>query len=619
MKRLLTLAVCASMLLSCTLTGCTSPSDPAESTHTGATDMSTVDVDTATEEATERETVTDAPSETEAVTTGEAEEPTLEPVVESWPVKIMTFNNKKVESVSIRAGEGANAQYAAGELKKYFEKMGIPVKENGVFPVTVGIDSTMGRECYRIQVGNSMKNGMTIAGGDGRGLLYGVYAFLEQEAGVRFFTPNLETCSKDRINLSPRKTYEYGPVFELRQIDWYSVRNNPDWCVKNGVNFSHWYGSFSDELGGSWNYGAFVHTLAGLTGTSSRAQPCLTDPEILQKTISSVRSILAANPDMDIISVSQNDNQNYCTCENCRAVDAEEGSPAGTLLRFVNAVAADIAEDYPNVVVDTLAYQYTRKAPAITKPLPNVCIRLCSIECCFAHALSDTTCEQNRVFVNDIVEWSKICDRIYIWDYTADFSYYIPTFPNFQVLRDNMRFFAEHNVKGMFPEGNYSSTSGEFGELRAYLLGKLMMNPYMTATEYYGHMDDFLKAYYGDGWMYIRAYIDYTCGEVTASHAHIHSDPFSLIPEKKYEALEETIESWWDKAEAMAGGRLPFVQRSRLQWRYIQLMLHPDEEVAKQFVADVKAAGVHWNEWRTEKLPEGADLSKTPDRWDWDF
>ncbi len=88
-----------------------------------------------------------------------------------------------------------------------------------------------------------------------------------------------------------------------------------------------------------------------------------------------MRAVLKANPDMTIISVSQNDgNFDYCKCEKCAAIDAEEGSQAGTILRFVNAIADDIAEDHPHVVVDTLAYQYSVKPPRITKPRPNVCI-----------------------------------------------------------------------------------------------------------------------------------------------------------------------------------------------------------------------------------------------------
>jgi hypothetical protein len=146
-----------------------------------------------------------------------------------------------------------------------------------------------------------------------------------------------------------------------------------------------------------------------------------------------------------------------------------------------------------------------------------------------------------------------------------------------------------------------------------------MMDPYMTAETYYRHMDEFLKAYYGDGWMYIRAYMNYVGAEAAAAHSNIRSNPFELVSKEKYQAMEETIEFWWNKAEELAGDRLAFVQRSRLQWRYIQLMLHPNEEVAKAFVADVEAAGVYWNEWRTTKLPDKANLTLPPDHWDWDY
>jgi hypothetical protein len=53
------------------------------------------------------------------------------------------------------------------------------------------------------------------------------------------------------------------------------------------------------------------------------------------------------NPNATIFSVSQNDNVAYCRCEKCAAVDAEEGSPAGLLLRFVNTIAAEAAKKHP--------------------------------------------------------------------------------------------------------------------------------------------------------------------------------------------------------------------------------------------------------------------------------
>ena len=58
-----------------------------------------------------------------------------------------------------------------------------------------------------------------------------------------------------------------------------------------------------------------------------------------------------------------------------------------------------------------------------------------------------------------------------------------------------MRFLAEHGVKGIYPQGNHQSVSGEFGELHCYLLAKLMQNPFMTEEEYQSHINEFLAAY----------------------------------------------------------------------------------------------------------------------------
>ena len=518
----------------------------------------------------------------------------------------LTVKGNFIDSVRVAAGESGPEQYAGAELVKYLGKMGIPAGDG--LTITVRLDETVGRDGYSVKVD---EDGITINGGNGRGVIYGVYGFLEKYAGARFFMPGLETLGEGDIAVD--EDFAFTPIFEFRQSDWVCGNPDEDWRLKNRVNY-YARGTAAPEKGGQMKYGGFVHTLGGFTGTPWDQQPCLSDPENLKKTIAAVRGILEKDPEVSIVSVSQNDNFNFCKCEKCAAVDAEEGSHAGTLIRFVNEVAADIAVDYPDVVIDTLAYQYTRQVPRITKPLPNVCIRLCSIECCFSHPLDDASCTENQKFHHDIVEWSKVCDRIYIWDYVTDFSYYIPTFPNFSVLRQNMRFFAEHGVKGMYPEGNYNSPqSGEFGELRCYLLAKLMWDPMMSTTEYYRHMDEFLAAYYGEGWRYIRAYVDWTCAEAAGNHMSIWANPFHIIPREKYEAMEDTLETWWDCAEAMAGDRLEAVKRSRIQWRYIRLMLHPDAEEGKALRDDVEAAGIRWNEWHN--LPENVDYAKSPDKW----
>ena len=363
------------------------------------------------------------------------------------------------------------------------------------------------------------------------------------------------------------------------------------------------------------------HTIGKLTETSEwgGANPCLCDPENLRKAIKNVRAALEANPNTDIVSVSQNDNNNYCKCEKCQAVDAEEGSPSGNMLRFVNAIAADIAEDYPHVVVDTLAYNYTQAAPKITKPLPNVCIRLCSIRCCFMHPL--TKCPNKSVWtrtprlVHDIVEWGKICNRIYIWDYTTNFKFYVPTYANFGALRENMRFYVDNHVRGMFPQGNSQSISGEFGEVRAYLLAKLMWDPYMSEEEYYTHMDEFLEAYYGDGWQYIRKYIDKTTELAADGCMNIYENPFTAITREEYSENEAYFDELWAKAEELADeDRKENVRRSALQWQYLKLMLHPSLEGSKKLLHDVKSRNILWLE-RKYEVEDATDLSLPPDHW----
>ncbi|MBQ7931578.1 MAG: DUF4838 domain-containing protein [Clostridia bacterium] len=500
----------------------------------------------------------------------------------------LIVKGKEITAVKYLPGDSAPEQNAAKELAAYLGKIA-GITDDGEFPVVLKAVDDITRDGFKVEV---TEDGITILGGGGSGVLHGVYEFLEHYAGVRFFTPTLETYGIGDIIVD--EDYAYTPVFEYRQSDW-QCGNDIMWSLKNGINNR----PIPEEWGGYIRYGAFVHTMQTFLGIPQHEQPCLSDPANLEKVIAGVRNILAKDPGCTIISVSQNDCQNYCKCEKCAAVDAEEGSHMGTLLRFVNAVADNIKEDYPHVIIDTLAYQYTRNVPKITKPRENVCIRLCSIECCFCHPLDDITCDQNHRFYKDIVDWNQICDRIYIWDYVTDFAHYVPTFPNFGVLRENMQFFAKHHVRGMYPEGAHNApVSGEFAELRAYLLARLMWDPYMSSVKYHKYMDEFLAAYYGEGWRYIRAYIDLMGSFTQERHMGIFEKPFNYLDESKVAAMEDTLDSLWDKAEAMAGDSLDYVKRSRIQWRWMKLELHPDAEEGRKLYAECAERNIKWNEWR---------------------
>ena len=252
--------------------------------------------------------------------------------------------------------------------------------------------------------------------------------------------------------------------------------------------------------------------------------------------------------------------------------------------------------DFPHVRLDTLAYQYTRKPPRTIRPHPNVIIRLCSIECCFAHPLADCDSKENRRFAEDIVAWQPIAPRLYIWDYTPNFAHYQQVFPNFDALQPNVRFFANHGVKGLFEQGNYSTGGGgELGALRAYVLAKLLWNP---DTDVDRHIAEFTQAYYGQAAPKIRAWLDAMHAPVRGvpCHAHIFDPPTACY---LTDAVIEAGERLLSEAEQLADNEtIRFrVRTARLPVWYAQLatdrVKDPERKaVLLQFLEVARKAGI---------------------------
>eukprot|EP00937_MAST-01D_sp_MAST-1D-sp2_P003620 g3620.t1 len=380
-----------------------------------------------------------------------------------------------------------------------------------------------------------------------RGTLYAAYHAATELLGMRFYAPDETRAPTVALPLAPASLARAGafhyrlqkPTLEYRSLNGYqgTAPTGTAWAVRNHEN----QGTFDAAHGGTRTYASppgFVHTSYALvsgtfTGSdtppvamflthpewfwphndsSARGQLCWTNPELVAFLKTQVRAALEAvtkrgDPLPDIISVSQNDNQNYCKDEAELAVIRAEGSPIGPLLRAVNAIADDIVNDYPAVAVDTLAYQYTRPAPKLTKPRRNVIVRLCSIECNFAKPLTDAS---NQPFLNDITNWARISNRTYIWDYVTNFGNYLAPFPNYYVLAANIAFFAQHGVRGVFEEGAYQGPSGELRELKDYVMLSALWDPAAAGADGgRAAIDEFLPAYYGDaGGAAVRAYMD---------------------------------------------------------------------------------------------------------------
>ena len=66
-------------------------------------------------------------------------------------------------------------------------------------------------------------------------------------------------------------------------------------------------------------------------------------------------ALLRLQPNSTILSVSQNDDEDYCKTGDDLTETLREGSPMAPMLQTVNFVADAIKDEFPGVAIDTLA------------------------------------------------------------------------------------------------------------------------------------------------------------------------------------------------------------------------------------------------------------------------
>lgn len=477
---------------------------------------------------------------------------------------------------------------AANKFAEYIKNIcgkELAVKEasSGKPAIFIAVDSGKVKSGYTVTVSG---DDIYITGSNLGRTVRGMYEFLEKFGGVRAYTSEL-TYTQNYISVPADTNYSYEPFFEYAETDWLSPRDT-EYSLFNGNNGGS-YRVIPEAFGGSTDYiSGFAHTLTGefcskdkyyaehpeyfssFHGLIKGKQLCLTNPEVKEIIKNEVLALLKEkhNPDaeLQIISLTQADNIFYCTCPECKKVDRKYGSHAGSMIEAVNYVARAVREaGYGNVAIDTFAYQYTRKAPKNIEIEDNVIVRLCSFEGCFSHTLDDSTCRANKEFMNDLEGWSKVCKRIYVWDYCTNFNHLAGPFPNFEVLGRNMQIFYEHNVKGVYEEGNYTMKSeAEFGELRSYIISRLFVDPYCDVEAL---IKEFCDEYYGDGGKYVYEYLKLISENAPKRHLCIYQ-PMNKTLSLSASQVKKCDELWQSAKNASTGEKKENVIHSEYSWRY---------------------------------------------------
>ncbi len=422
---------------------------------------------------------------------------------------------KSAYEIRIPDNPAAQEERAAWFLQTYVKKM------SGVeIPIIKGLDNFPDHSVViRESVSFANTDGfsitttgkrLTILGGDHKGCIYGVINLLENQFGCRMYAPGFEVVpKKSRLKL---------PALNIADQPINVYRNVFGWLTDD-KDYQDW--QRLDVMYDFFAEGYYVHTMntlvpwqenfkkhpeyfAEINGQRVIDQLCLTNPDVLRIAIEKLKSEMAKQPGKILWSVSQNDVNSYCQCKNCMKVIEEEGSPAGPVIRFVNQVAAQ----FPDKIISTLAYQYSRQAPKVTKPADNVQIMLCTIE--LNRSLPIAEDPRSASFMQDIVDWGRIAKHIYLWDYTVNFNHFVSPFPNFHVLQPNIQMFVKNNVFEHFQQSN-TDVGHEFSEMKSYLISRLLWNPEINADSV---ITDFINGYFGPAAPFIRNYFDTLQGEI---------------------------------------------------------------------------------------------------------
>lgn len=420
---------------------------------------------------------------------------------------------------------------AASYLQRYIENVGgarmsiVRDKDKSIGP-----EISMGNTNRLAELGlkkedNLVSDGFNIqvhdgdlffTGGSDKAVIYAASSFMERFLGVQVLSSKVQIFDQKRkIAIPEDLNWTYNPPFDFRSThyrdtwdpffaDWHKLHHlpnggHPDW--------GYWCHSFDQLVPPSEYYETHPEYYAEINGNRVPTQLCLTNPEVLQITIRNLRKAIDEKPDLKYWSVSQNDNVSYCHCENCQKLDAENESPMGSLLTFVNAVA----DSFPDHVISTLSYQYSRKPPTRIVPRDNVNIMLCTIELNRSEPIA--TSDDAASFRSDLEGWGKICDDILLWDYLVQFQNLVSPFPNFHVIQPNLEYFLDNNAIKHFQQAN-REVGGEFAELRGFLISKLLWEPHADIDSL---ETIFLEGYYGKAAPLIRKYIDLQQDELIKS------------------------------------------------------------------------------------------------------
>jgi len=358
------------------------------------------------------------------------------------------------------------------------------------------------------------------------GTLNGVYRFLEQYAGVRWYmTGDLGRIVPRHPSLQvPETSMQQAPDFPYRYAFFVKFADAPAdavWYRRVGfgapfsASITHSFWALRDQYASTHpEYFALIggqRDTETLSSAYHKGNLCLSNPDMFNAFVNHICDYFAKHPDEKIYPVCPNDGwSKICECPACQKQLSPQLGPDGIFSdyfwNFANRIAQATAKKYPDRMIGAIAYEKYQAPPDNIKPedfSPNLAVMICYQRQNFRDPALLT---QHRAFVR---KWHNLTSNLYFWTYPL--SDYWPPFRGFpmcypHLIQDDMKENKAIGAQGEFLESEFRFIDGDqdvdtyriaypgLTHLNAYIRAKLLWN---VNTDLGTLLTEYYREFYG--------------------------------------------------------------------------------------------------------------------------
>ncbi len=344
---------------------------------------------------------------------------------------------------------------------------------------------------------------VTITGNQSPGTLIGAYELLEQ-LGVRWFMPGelgRVIPSAKTITLKDQSIAQ-APAFSAR----WAAPLDATWQQRNRMGGHYFAGAHgiapfagsAEQRNKQLAADPELFALKKKTGKRVISQVCVSNPKVLAAVIQNTKEYFRKNPNSASIAMGPNDGSNFCECDNCRALDADdwdafsnELSVTDRYIWFYNQVLKGIEDEFPDKKIETYIYHCYAKPPVKVVPDRRIRGALAPIALCRVHGPTNPICPEKSYYLWMASAWGKLLPEVFdrgYWFNLAD-----PGFPFLMVgrIREEIPAAKKAGVTGWRVEavGHWASENPSL-----YIAARLMWHDQANVDAL---MQDFFDKFYG--------------------------------------------------------------------------------------------------------------------------